>query len=356
MGEKVMTQPKVSVVIPIWNTEKYLEKCLESLVNQTLKDIEIICVNNGSTDSCQQIIDRFARKDSRIKVVNIEHGYLSDSRNKGVEYTEGEYLYFCDSDDWLEPEALEKWYNHSQKHNADLCILQEKRFNQATRTYMNINHRLCALYGCLEDKTYTYKDMKNLFMERFEAWLHFYKREFFINNKLYYPSKTFYEDVIIHFKSMFYAKSIVFCFEPLYTWRFRQDASCSKSHNTPEKLDAIVYLEDVYNLLIDLNLFDTYKSEYVQMLLNQMNYHIKNCGKKYKRKLINLLENFVNSNKNLKDEIISSSDFKSRYNRFLRKKLLLNSVIDFVLKVVRVYLLFPWYTYKIYKMLKKRGY
>ena len=107
MGEKVMTQPKVSVVIPIWNTEKYLEKCLESLVNQTLKDIEIICVNNGSTDSCPQIIDRFARKDSRIKVVNIEHGCLSSARNAGIDVATAPYLTFVDSDDWVEPQCYE---------------------------------------------------------------------------------------------------------------------------------------------------------------------------------------------------------------------------------------------------------
>ena len=355
MGE-IMTIPKVSVVIPIWNTEKYLGKCLESVANQTLKDIEIICVNNGSTDSCPQIIDRFARNDSRIKVVNIEHGYLSDARNIGVKYTEGEYLYFCDSDDWLEPEALETWYNHSKKHNADLCILQEKRFNQSTGTYMNINHRLCSLYNCLNDKSYTYKDMKNLLMARFEAWLHFYKREFFINKNLYYPSKTFYEDVIIHFKSLFCAERIVFCLEPLYTWRFRLDSSCSKSHNTPESLDSIVYITDVYNLLIHLKLFDTYKTEYVQMLLKQMNYHIINCGKKYKGKLIKLFEQFINAHQDIKKEINCNAKFKLRYKQMINKKRLINSIMNFILKIVRAYLLFPWYTYKIYKMLKMRGF
>lgn len=100
-------QPKVSVIIPIWNTEKYLEKCLESVTNQTLKDIEIICVNNGSTDSCPQIIDKFAKKDSRIKIVNKEHGCLSSARNAGMEVATAPYMTFVDSDDWVEPQCYE---------------------------------------------------------------------------------------------------------------------------------------------------------------------------------------------------------------------------------------------------------
>ncbi|MCM1010136.1 MAG: glycosyltransferase [Fusobacterium sp.] len=107
MGENVMTQPKVSVVIPIWNTEKYLEKCLSSVVNQTLKDIEIICVNNGSTDSSAQIIEKFAQNDLRIKIVNKEHGCLSSARNAGMAVATAPYMTFVDSDDWIEPECYE---------------------------------------------------------------------------------------------------------------------------------------------------------------------------------------------------------------------------------------------------------
>ncbi len=98
---------KVSVVIPIWNTEKYLEKCLDSVCNQTLKNIEIICVNNGSTDSCTEILEKFSKKDRRIKILTIEHGCISKARNAGISIASAPYITFVDSDDWVISECYE---------------------------------------------------------------------------------------------------------------------------------------------------------------------------------------------------------------------------------------------------------
>ena len=103
-----MPEAQVSIVIPIWNTEKYLERCLQSLVNQTLQIIEIICVNNGSTDRCGEIIENFAKSDKRIKVVNIEHGSISNARNTGIAAASAPYITFVDSDDWVEPTCYEE--------------------------------------------------------------------------------------------------------------------------------------------------------------------------------------------------------------------------------------------------------
>ena len=336
-----MSKPKVSVVIPIWNTEKYLEKCLESILNQTLRDIEIICVNNGSTDSCSKIISKFASSESRIKVVHMEHGYISDARNKGLEYAQGEYLYFCDSDDWLELHALESWYTKSKKHDADLCILQERSFNRDEKKAVSLEHRILSLYGCLEDKAYTYKDMKNLFLERYEAWLHFYKREFYINENLYYPPKTFYEDVIMHFKSIFYAKKIVFCFEPLYNHLFRSDSSLVMSNHTLEKLDAITYFKDLYVLLCDLNLADEYLSEYTNMILRQMYFHLPSANTYNRKKLVSLFKNFVKQTPKVEKCILGSKDYYSRYKNILRKELPILSDFVFKTSTHRVFKLGP---------------
>lgn len=117
MGEIIMKdkQPKVSVVIPIWNTEKYLEKCLDSIINQTLENIEIICVNNGSTDSSQQILERYAQNDTRIKIVNIEHCSLSGARNTGIKISTAKYITFVDSDDWISLDNYELAVNEFEK-------------------------------------------------------------------------------------------------------------------------------------------------------------------------------------------------------------------------------------------------
>ena len=98
--------PKVSIIVPVYKVEKYLRKCIDSIINQTLKDIEIILVDDGSPDNCGKICDEYAAKDTRIKVIHKENGGLSSARNAGMEVAEGEYIGFVDSDDWIESDLI----------------------------------------------------------------------------------------------------------------------------------------------------------------------------------------------------------------------------------------------------------
>lgn len=118
---------KISVIVPVYNVEPYLAKCLESLINQTLKEIEIIIVNDGSTDGSQKIIEEYSKKYSSIKMFNKPNSGLSDARNYGIEHAEGEYLAFVDSDDWVEPEMMEEMYRLANKHKAEIvfCSLEK---------------------------------------------------------------------------------------------------------------------------------------------------------------------------------------------------------------------------------------
>ena len=109
---------KVSVIIPVFNTEKYISKCLSSLVNQTLDDIEIICVNDGSTDNSLEIIEKIANNDARIKIINQEHKKQGAARNAGLKIAEGEYIGFVDSDDWIDLNYYEMLYNTAKKYDA----------------------------------------------------------------------------------------------------------------------------------------------------------------------------------------------------------------------------------------------
>ena len=101
----------VSIIVPVYNVEKYLERCIDSLVNQTLKDIEIILVDDGSTDDSGNICDKYAKKDKRIKVIHKENGGLSDARNIGLSIANGRYLQFVDSDDFIHKQMIEILYN-----------------------------------------------------------------------------------------------------------------------------------------------------------------------------------------------------------------------------------------------------
>lgn len=112
--------PKVSVIVPVYNVEKYLSECLESLINQTLSDIEIICVNDGSTDDSRNVLERYAASDKRIAVVNQTNKGLSAARNSGVKTARGRYLYFLDSDDFIDRNALEYLYQEAEKYRLDI--------------------------------------------------------------------------------------------------------------------------------------------------------------------------------------------------------------------------------------------
>ena len=118
---------KVSVIIPVYNVEKFLKKCLESLINQTLRDIEIICINDGSTDNCLSILNSYAKEDNRIIVLNQTNQGQSCARNAGLAIAKGEYIGFVDSDDWIDLDFYEKLYTAAKKYNSDIAAAGIKR-------------------------------------------------------------------------------------------------------------------------------------------------------------------------------------------------------------------------------------
>lgn len=117
-----MSKPKVSIIVPIYNVEKYLDRCMQSVLNQTLKDIEIIMVDDGSPDNCPSMCDEYARKDNRIKVIHKKNGGLGFARNSGLEIATGEYVAFIDSDDFIDTSMYETLYNTAKSHGLDTCF------------------------------------------------------------------------------------------------------------------------------------------------------------------------------------------------------------------------------------------
>lgn len=127
---------KVSVIIPVYNAQKYLEQALESVISQTLRDIEIICVDDGSTDSSPQILERFAKRDSRIIIKRQQNRFAGAARNNGMESARGKYLVFWDADDIFDKNALKKMYLACERHSADICVCAGKRMdNESGRVY-----------------------------------------------------------------------------------------------------------------------------------------------------------------------------------------------------------------------------
>ena len=149
-----MTSPKITVIIPVYKAEKYLDRCLESIVNQTYKNLEIILVDDGSPDNCPAICDEYAQKDSRIKVIHKENGGAAMARNAGLDIAKGEYIGFVDSDDYICPDMFEKLLNSMIKNNSDIAICGSKEIDFSGKTdnecYINFEYEVVSPRDCLK--------------------------------------------------------------------------------------------------------------------------------------------------------------------------------------------------------------
>lgn len=114
------SQPKISVIVPVYKVENFLDRCVESIVGQTYENLEIILVDDGSPDNCPSMCDKWAEKDRRIKVIHKENGGVSSARNAALDIVSGDYIGFVDSDDWIDPGMYEFLYENSQKYDADI--------------------------------------------------------------------------------------------------------------------------------------------------------------------------------------------------------------------------------------------
>ena len=128
--------PKISIIVPVYNAEKYLHRCIDSILNQTFIDFEVLLINDGSTDSSGVICDEYAKKDSRIKVFHKRNGGVSSARNIGVVNMTGEYCIHCDSDDYMEYNLLEEVYSCARRHSADMVIFERYPRNKTAWEYL----------------------------------------------------------------------------------------------------------------------------------------------------------------------------------------------------------------------------
>ena len=195
--------PKISIIVPVYNTEKYLEKCLNSLINQTLKDIEIICVNDASTDNSINILKQYEQKDSRIKVIEQEHLKQGAARNNGTKYVTGEYIGYVDSDDWIDLDYYEKLYNAAKKHNLDIALANNVRIGKNKfKKRLEINEE--KVYTTLQEKIDVCKQWKNECPTN-----KIYRTELLKDNKITWPEGVYCEDKLFTIKAIYYANGIV---------------------------------------------------------------------------------------------------------------------------------------------------
>lgn len=230
---------KVSIIVPVYNVELYLEKCLLSLVNQTLKQIEILVINDGSKDDSQKIINEFQQKyPTKIFGFSKENGGLSDARNFGIDRAKGEYFGFVDSDDYVSETMFEEMYNLAKKHNAEMAICNIQKVNEEG----NITQKLTQLPGfseeiVLEDHLSVFSDIS------YFACNKIFKRDLF--NEKRFKKGIYFEDIELIPQLLLECNVLAFTPNFHYQYLERQD-SISKSH-TIKGLDILKAVETVEN-------------------------------------------------------------------------------------------------------------
>ena len=244
--------PKVSVIVPFYNVEGYIEKCLDTLVNQTLEDIEIILVNDGSKDNSILIAKKFLENyPKKIVYLEKENGGLSDARNFGIPYAKGEYIAFLDSDDYVEKNMYEEMYALAKKENSDMvqCNFYWE--------YPDLNKKKIADMP-------KYSGKKEMFEKtRVEAWNKLIKREILEESKVEFPKGLRYEDVEFTYKLVPYINKVSFIEEPLVHYIQRKN-SISNSQNERTK-EIFNVLDNVIEYYKEKDLYDEYKDviEYI---------------------------------------------------------------------------------------------
>ena len=220
---------KVSIVIPVYNVEAYLPACLDSVLSQTLTDIEVICVDDASPDRCPQILDDYAGRDSRVKVIHLaRNSQQGFARNRGMEAASGKYLYLLDSDDMITDDAMEKLYARAEQERAD-CIFFDSRVIYESEDLARSNSNYPAVrYGTYPDHPVSRQELFSLFIEQ-EEWTCYIQRQFWNmsflrRNKVWFPEGHEHEDEVMPFAGLLLAERALYIPEQYFIRRYRDQS------------------------------------------------------------------------------------------------------------------------------------
>ena len=235
---------KVSVIVPVYNVEAYLERCLDSLVKQTLEEMEIIVVNDGTKDNSQAIIDRYAAAYPQ-KVISLikENGGLSDARNYGIPYAHGEYIGFVDSDDYLNVTMYQKLYDRAAETDSDIVVCGYYGIDENTET-----RRFFQRGSTLEFGVSLHENPKLLYTNAPYAWNKIYRRALFERTGIRFPKGKIYEDIATIYPLMLHANRISKVNEPLYYYILKREGAITAtfSENILQMYDSLAIMNEYY--------------------------------------------------------------------------------------------------------------
>lgn len=243
---------KISVIIPVYNMKKYIGECLESVIGQDFRDMEIICVNDGSTDNSIAILKEYATNDDRVKIIDYkENKGLSFARNCGIKNAKGKYIMFVDSDDMITENCLKDLYDRIESTQADgvtfdLQSLYEDDLDQTDIT--KFTHRKSNYFDvCTGQKLFTIQRQNDDY--QLMAWLYMWKRDFLINNNLFFHEGILHEDDPFTVCALIYAKRIIYLKKVCYLYRRRNDSITTRPYECKHLIGKVEGIADILRIM-----------------------------------------------------------------------------------------------------------
>lgn len=290
------TQPKVSIIIPVYNTANYLEECLKSVANQTLKEIEIICIDDGSTDNSLNILLDYSKKDKRIIVLSQTNQGASAARNQGLKVACGKYITFVDSDDTIEKNAYEISFEKAKNKKADILVFGEDLYNTVDKTFTNNSLEAMSIVGYIP------------------VWNKLYKRELINkNNFTFFEKAKCYNDQCFNAIVFPKAERIEVISDKFYHYRKRRPGSLQTSFSHKRKSDGIIiFAEYAYDNYKKNGYPESYKAWLFKKVFHLLEKHFNKLDNDIERTYYINTTFKIFQNKNIM-EIMSEGDFKKLF-------------------------------------------
>ena len=335
---EIFCMPKVSVIMPTYNVEQYFEQCINSIVNQTLKDIEIIPVDDGSPDNCGKIMDEYAKNDSRIKPIHQKNGGYGRAVNAGLEAASGEYVAIVETDDWCEPDMFEKLYNQAVTFGADVCkcgfnfYLGDNKFKKCTS----------IKEVAKEGEVFTLKDNPKIMKPHVSIWAAIYRRDYLNENniRVVESAGASYQDM--PFAALVYAKGgkITVLHDCLINYRVEDGMSSSTMRNDGKLAQMPVMCMLAKKYFMENGCWDEVKEVAYRHFFNCSFAMWCRTSDEYKKAHFDELYKLFG---NIPNENVKLSCFKSKHKKML--KLIIENQFDKLLEANK--------NYSLYAKLKK---
>lgn len=314
---------KFSIIIPVYNVEKYIHKCIDSVIKQSYGNIEVILVNDGSPDNCGNICEEYHKMDNRVKVIHKENGGLSSARNAGINIVTGDYIIFLDSDDWIENDFIKRLYNYIKSNDFEVIVVSVKAYFEDTNEFQE------KIYN-IEEKTAKsgYEVFKYLYNKKSfwgAAWQFVVKKDFWVNNGMMFEDGIYHEDELYSPELLLLANKVGFCNNAFYVNRSERSGSIINSYNIKKEFDKVFIIKALIKLS-ETPKFIGIKSELLKWRCSQMYVGLVKSSYKY-------LKNNEIKSMELKKQI-QSMESVLKYNKNKKYKIFYFGIKIFGVKVI----------------------